>query len=148
MTTQPTTFDELKTLIKLGRLGLDTRSPSDQFLYRAYIANVPDHLKDEILNSQITEMQEKHQIDTSGFTFNLFNYRQKLENLPLVKHCNLWFGDWNLDHLEIEKEIHKWIYRIYNQRLDFCFMVNPPEIRSIPTKPHAHVFINFENYIA
>jgi hypothetical protein len=141
---QPRTFDQLNNLIVTGHLTDDNRTVGNQILYQTYVEKLNETERHEILISQQAHNKSKTKIYCSGFTINSFPYDLLLENLPHVKHYLLWYRDWNQSEDEIQDEIKKWIKALFKQDLDYCFLVNHPEKRTIKNKPHAHVFIDFE----
>ncbi len=144
---EPVIFEELTDLVNSGDLGDDRRRLGDTFFYDAYRDFVSDNLKTRILDVQISEIQEEYNIYTSGLTFNPFGYTKRLKNLPLVKHCNLWFDDWEMADAEIQEQIRLWIRTIYKQDLQYCYFMNKPEIRTVVDKPHIQLFINLAQYV-
>ena len=146
ISTQPTTFEELKNLIYSGKLGKANRTFGNQTLYEAYIQFVPKETRDAILEIQKSYNSLKVGTYRSSFTENSFPYDLLLENLPQVKHCLLWHKEWYTNDIEIQDMARIWIKALYGQDLDFCYLVNDPNNRSIKDKPHAHIFINFEYF--
>ena len=146
MSTQPTTFQELTDLVHSNQLGKANRTFGNQNLYEAYIENVPSEIRDGILEVQQYENNKKVGTYRSSFTENSFSYDLLLENLPQVKHCLLWYKEWDLPTVDIQEMARICIKALYKQNLDFCHLVNDPNNRSIKNKPHAHIFINFEYF--
>jgi hypothetical protein len=142
---QPKSFQELRSLIQNNELK-NGRSVGNQKLYESYIEHVPPKHRDTILEIQQAENQVKYSIFKSSWTVNCFSYNKTLEYLPNVKHCNIWVKSWHISNQDLENEINLWLKTMYGCVLEYCYFVNEPKNRSIAHKPHAHVFVNFENY--
>ena len=125
---QPKTFEELRLIIdQVKNTPLRLRLTNDEKNYQA-IAKT-SKVQNYINRIRETVSKEKFIMIESSFP-----YTWLLEFLPNVMHKIFWFNG-DID------ELKKYLNKLNNNKIEYCFFQNNPNRRSVSDIPHYHFFI-------